>query len=218
VVELVVDSPEVVSDSPLVVELQSTSAGEPSGEVLATASVPVEMVPAGPEWVQFRLDPVVPITAGTLCALTVRAPDVSGDSSYSWWFEPGDPYPDGGGWVLDQAGGWTAFGGGFTFKTYVTQGRVGAPPDPAQGIAELRALLGSLWLPPGLTERLQRTLDRVLAALPRGNTARASRSLRAFVNRVAARRGKKLTVAQARRLSAATSDLRASLALKRLGR
>jgi hypothetical protein len=57
VVDLVVDFEEVTSDSPLVVELQSTSGGEPSGQVLATASIPVTMVPGGADWAQFRLDP-----------------------------------------------------------------------------------------------------------------------------------------------------------------
>jgi hypothetical protein len=221
VVDLVVDFEEVTSDSPLVVELQSTSGGEPSGQVLATASIPVTMVPGGADWAQFRLDPVVPVTAGTLYALTVRAPGVRGDSDFQWWFEPGDPYPDGGAWAFDQPGGWSAFGGDFAFQTYVNRAGVGAPgppPDLVQRIAELKALLDRLGLPPGLTDRLQRLLDRVLAALPPGNTARANRSLRAFGNRVAAQRGKKLTLAQARRLSMATRGLRASLALKRLER
>jgi hypothetical protein len=97
-------------------------------------------------------------------------------------------------------------------------GRSARVPDLAQRIAELKALLERLGLPPGLTDRLQKMLDRVLAALPPGNTARASRSLRAFGARVAAQRGKKLTVAQARRLSTASRALRASLALKRLER
>jgi hypothetical protein len=220
VVDLVVDTAgDDVSDSPLVVELQSTSGGEPSGQVLAAASIPFDMVPVDAEWEQFRLDPAVPITAGTLYALTVRAPGVTGDSTFQWWFQQGDPYPDGGGWNFDQPGGWTAFGGEFAFQTYVNQagvGAPGAPPDLAQRIAELKALLERLGLPPGLTERLQKMLDRVLAALPPGNTARANRSLRVFGNRVVAQRGKKLTVAQARRLSTATRALRASLALKRL--
>jgi hypothetical protein len=87
------------------------------------------------------------------------------------------------------------------------------------------ALAAALLVAPGgasaqtpTLDQSQRLLDRVLAALPPGNTSRASRSLRAFGNRVAAQRGKRLTVAQARRLSTATRALRASLALKRLER
>jgi hypothetical protein len=135
----------------------------------------------------------------------------------------GDPYPAGE--ALSGVAGpqpeWVEIGGDFAFQTYVNQAGVGAPgppPDLAERIAELKALLDRLGLPPRLTDRLQRLLDRVLAALPPGNTARANRSLRAFGNRVAAQRGKKLTLAQARRLSTATRGLRASLALKRLER
>jgi len=175
--------------------------------------------------VSFPLQPVVSITAGTLYALTLRAPDFS-VPTYGWWFYPssgplGDVYPAGDAWFLESPGQWIEGTGDFAFRTYVNQGGVGAPgapPDLAQRIAELKALLERLGLPPGLTDRLQKMLDRVLAALPPGNTARARRSLRAFGIRVAAQRGKKLTVAQARRLSAATRALRASLALKRLER
>jgi hypothetical protein len=209
---------------PIFVELQSTSAGEPSGQVLATASVPADMVPSGnnPEFVRFQLQPVVPITAGVLYALTLGAPDSSQtEPSYGWGFDSGDSYPAGESWEGSLQEGWIGLGTDFAFKTYVNQDGVGAPgpaPDLAHRIAELKALLERLGLPPGLTDRLQRLLDRVLAALPPGNTARANRSLRAFGNRVAAQRGKKLTVAQARRLSTATRALRASLALKRLER
>jgi hypothetical protein len=229
-VELAVNTGEVQPDGPLVVELQSTSGGEPSGQVLATASVPAQPCCTSLAWVPFQLQPVVPITAGTLYALTLRAPGFSGVPTYGWWFYPssgpaGDVYPAGDRWFLDAPGQWIEgtgdLAGDFAFKTYVNQAGVGAPgalPDLAQRIAELKALLERLGLPPGLTDRLQRLLDRVLAALPPGNTARASRSLRAFGNRVAAQRGKKLTVAQARRLSTAARALRASLALRRLER
>jgi hypothetical protein len=228
-VELAVNKQQssVPDPGPLFVELQSTSAGEPSGQVLATASVPADMVPlernAPPGFVRFQLQPVVPITAGVLYALTLGAPDSSQmRPSYGWGFSSGDSYPAGESWVGSQLQqGWTGLGTDFAFQTYVNQAGVGAPgpaPDLAQRIAELKALLARLGLPPGLTERLQKLLDRVLAALPPGNSARANRSLRAFGNRVAAQRGKKLTVAQARRLSTATRALRASLALKRLER
>jgi hypothetical protein len=223
-VELAVALNEEPPPGPLRLELQSTNGGEPSDPVLATASLPASMVPSNtnPEFVQFQLQPVVPITAGTLYALTLQAPD-SFDPSYVWGSDPfGDPYPAGE--ALVGAGPqpeWVEIAGDFAFQTYVNRAGVGAPgppPDLVQRIAELKALLDRLGLPPGLTDRLQRLLDRVLAALPPGNTARANRSLRAFGNRVAAQRGKKLTLAQARRLSMATRGLRASLALKRLER
>jgi hypothetical protein len=228
-VDLAVNTGEVQPNSPLAVELRSTSGGEPSDQVLATASVPAQPCCTSIAWVSFPLQPVVPITAGTLYALTLRAPNFS-VPTYGWWFYPssgplGDVYPAGDAWFLESPGQWIegtgAFAGDFAFRTYVNQGGVGAPGAPpglAQRIAELKALLERLGLPPGLTDRLQKMLDRVLAALPPGNTSRASRSLRAFGNRVAAQRGKKLTVAQARRLSTATRALRASLALKRLER
>jgi hypothetical protein len=222
-VELAVNTGGLEPRGPLVVELRNTSGGEPSDQVLATASVPAQPCCTSIAWLSFPLQPVVPITAGTLYALTLRAPDFSQVPTYGWWFfGPGgpDPYPAGDAW-LGGSPEWVGGNGDFAFRTYVNQAGVGAPdapPDLAQRIAELKALLERLGLPPGLTERLQSLLDRVLAALPPGNTARANRSLRVFGNRVAAQRGKKLTLAQARRLSTATRGLRASLALKRLER
>jgi hypothetical protein len=84
-VELAVELSEEPPPGPLRVELQSTNGGEPSDQVLATASLPASMVPSNtnPEFVQFQLQPVVPITAGTLYALTLQAPD-SSDPSYVW--------------------------------------------------------------------------------------------------------------------------------------
>jgi hypothetical protein len=208
---------------PLLVELQSTSAGEPTGQVLATTSVPADMVPSNtePEFVQFELQPVVPITAGMLYALTLQAPDSTTGPSYGWGGDPsGDPYPAGEAWAFGPQEGWLEIGGDFAFRTYVNQagvGAPGAPPGLAQRIAELKALLERRACP--RPDRSPTEIARpLLAALPAGNTSRASRSLRAFGNRVAAQRGKRLTVAQARRLSTATRALRASLALKRLER
>jgi hypothetical protein len=132
---------------PLLVELQSTSAGEPTGQVLATTSVPADMVPSNtePEFVQFELQPVVPITAGMLYALTLQAPDSTTGPSYGWGGDPsGDPYPAGEAWAFGPQEGWLEIGGDFAFRTYVNQagvGAPGAPPGLAQRIAELKALL-----------------------------------------------------------------------------
>ena len=54
-------------------------------------------------------------------------------------------------------------------------------------------------------------LTAALAALDAGDTAGARESLRAFVNQVSARRGKKIPVAQADQLIAAANAILASL-------
>jgi hypothetical protein len=73
----------LLPDGPLVVDLQSTSiSGQPSGQVLATASVPAQPCCTSVAWLQFALQPVVPITAGTSYALTLRAPDFSSVPTY----------------------------------------------------------------------------------------------------------------------------------------
>jgi hypothetical protein len=119
----------LLPDGPLVVDLQSTSiSGQPSGQVLATASVPAQPCCTSVAWLQFALQPVVPITAGTSYALTLRAPDFSSVPTYGWWFYgPGaDPYPAGDGWFLDPPE-WVGADGDFAFRTYVNQAGVGAP-------------------------------------------------------------------------------------------
>ena len=102
-------------------------------------------------------------------------------------------------------------GGDLTFRTYVEPLAVGGLPDPAEKIAELKALVESLGLPPRLAKRLQSRLARALVALASDNTARACRSLRGFLKHIAAQRGKKLTLAQAQQLSAVGGDPRANL-------
>jgi hypothetical protein len=187
--------------------------GEPSGSALATESLMGADVPVSEDWVTFRFDRSAPSIAGTQYAIVASAPLASPPNFYVWDAGEGDLYQGGQG-LQGTAGNppsWEPVGGDMTFRTYVEPSPVGAPPDPAQKIADLRALLESLGLPPGLAKRLQKKLARALAALTSDNTARACRSLRRFLKRIATQRGKKLTVAQAQQLSAAASDLRASL-------
>jgi hypothetical protein len=215
-------TPGTLPEGPLVVLIESVTNGVPNGDSFAGSALVPGQVPISPDWRTFVLNRPVPSNAGTQYAIVAISPGTSPARGYRWFRSAGDLYPGGGAFFRTQVPvgqPWLPFGGDdMTFRTYVEPVAVGGPPDPAQTIAELKALLDRLGLPPRLTERLQSMLDRVLAALPPGSSGRASRSLRAFVHRVAAQRGKRLTVAQARRLSAATRDLRASLALKRLER
>jgi hypothetical protein len=208
-------------ESSLRLEIQSVDQnGRPTGTVLAT-SLPlnpdtVPVLPANPDWrsVQFFSAAQADVTAGTRYAIVATAPQVSAANYYQWWFQRGDPYPRGAGFVMDLGPPllpWEPLSGDFTFKTYVMQGGVGAPADPAQKIAELRALLDSFGLHHGLTRSLHGKLARALAALAGEDTARACGPLRAFLNHIAAQRGKKLTVAQAQQLSDSASDLHTSL-------
>jgi hypothetical protein len=229
-VDLAVNTGEALPNSPLAVELRSTSGGEPSDQVLATASVPAQPCCTSIAWVSFPPSSLSCRSRPARCTrsryepLTSRYPRTDGGSTrrlvrcvtFTRLETRGSSSPPGSG-LREPAPSPATSPSGPT-STQGGVGAPGAPPGLAQSIAELKALLDRLGLPPGLTDRLQKMLDRVLAALPPGNTSRANRSLRAFGNRVAAQRGKRLTVAQARRLSAASRALRASLALKRLER
>lgn len=84
-------------------------------------------------------------------------------------------------------------------------------PDAAEKIADLQELVTGLGLPKGLTSALNSKLEAALAALDADDTAGACDSLQAFLNKVAAQDGKKLTAAQAEQLSDAANEIRALL-------
>lgn len=198
-------------EEPLLVEIQSVSAGgTPSGTVLAHQFVPASMVISPAYWIAVQFDQPAPSRAGTQYAIVVSALGLSVNESYTLSFEPGNPYRRGERLFLnDPPPQWLDIGGDLAFATYVES--VGAPPDPTQEIPELRALVAGLGLHHGLTRSLHSKLAAALAALATKNTAGACGPLRAFLNHIAAQRGKKLTVAQAQQLSDSASDLSASL-------
>jgi|RhiMetdeSRZDD1v2_1073273.scaffolds.fasta_scaffold199074_2 hypothetical protein len=83
--------------------------------------------------------------------------------------------------------------------------------DPAQAIADLRAMVTGLSIHHGIATALNSKLQDALAALNVGDTAGACDSLQAFLNQVRAQNGKKLTSAQAEGLTDAANDIRALL-------
>jgi hypothetical protein len=85
------------------------------------------------------------------------------------------------------------------------------PPDPVEEIAALQGQVTDLGLAKGLTTALNSKLNAALAALDAEDTAGACGSLQAFLNQVAAQRGKKLTEAQAEQLADAANEIRALL-------
>jgi hypothetical protein len=213
-VDLLLQRPGTVPEGLLIVEIESVTGGEPSGDPLAVTAIVPGAVPISPDWVTLVFTRPAPSSAGTQYAIVAHSPGTTPGQGYSWLFGAGDPYPGGEGLLrtlIPLPGPWLPIGGDMAFRTYVEPPAVGGPPDPAQKIAELKALVESLGLPPRLTERLQRTLARALAALTSDNSARACRSLRGFRKHIAARQGRKLTVAQAQLLSASASDLRAGI-------
>jgi subtilisin-like proprotein convertase family protein len=84
-------------------------------------------------------------------------------------------------------------------------------PDVPQQIADLQAMVSGLGLPKGLTTALTSTLQDALDALAADDTAGACDSLQAFLNQVAAQKGKKLTTAQAEQLTEAANAIRSEL-------
>jgi hypothetical protein len=86
-----------------------------------------------------------------------------------------------------------------------------APPDPAQMVTDLQATLSGFGLPKGTTTALDSSLQRALAALGANDTVGACNALNAFLNKVQAQAGKKLTPEQAEQLTDAANELRAQL-------
>ena len=83
--------------------------------------------------------------------------------------------------------------------------------DPAQMISDLQATVSGLVLPKGLTTALNSSLRDAFEALARNDAAGACGSLQAFVNKVRAQAGKKLSLQQAQELISAANEIRTQL-------
>jgi FIMAH domain len=83
--------------------------------------------------------------------------------------------------------------------------------DPAQMVTDLQATVSGLALPKGIATSLDSSLQRALAALGGNNTAGACNALNAFLNKVQAQTGKKLTPEQAEQLTSAANQIRTQL-------
>jgi hypothetical protein len=83
--------------------------------------------------------------------------------------------------------------------------------DPAQTIDDLQTTVSGLGLSKGLTTALNSSLRDAADALALNDTAGACASLQAFVNKVQAQTGKKLTPEQAQQLTSAANEIRTQL-------
>jgi hypothetical protein len=124
---------QATPEAPLVVEIQTVLAGQPTGRVLATASIAPGEVTVSPEWVTVGLDPPPASSADTQYAIVASALGVTDANSYVWDSADGELYPRGQGLVRDPGPGeplWRSLELDTTFQTYVALGPAGGPPDP----------------------------------------------------------------------------------------
>ena len=85
------------------------------------------------------------------------------------------------------------------------------PPDPAQLIDGLQTTVSGMGLPTGTATALNSSLQNALDALATNNTKAACNMLQAFLNKVRAQAGKKLTPDQADQLASEANEIRAQL-------
>src|ERR1051326_5953274 len=83
--------------------------------------------------------------------------------------------------------------------------------DPAQMVTDLQTTVSGLGLPKGTATALGSSLRRAFDALAQNDTAGACDALQAFVNKVQAQAGKKLTSEQAAELASAANEIRSQL-------
>jgi hypothetical protein len=83
--------------------------------------------------------------------------------------------------------------------------------DPAHMIDSLQATVSGLGLPKGTSTALNSSLRDAMDALAAHDTAGACAALQAFLNKVRAQAGKKLTTEQAQELISAASNIRTQL-------
>ncbi|MFH1723863.1 MAG: PKD domain-containing protein [Elusimicrobiota bacterium] len=138
-------------------------------------------------------------------------------ASYEWDF--GDGSPAGSGQTASHVYG-TA--GSFTVTLNVTDDFGDSATDtltvtvqtPEEGLADLGADIGGMsGVPTGTSNALASTIDNALESLASGNEGAASNKIQAFINKVEAQRGKKLSEAQADRLTEAGQALIESISL-----
>ena len=112
-------------------ELLATSAGAPSGSVLATSDkLNVSLVSASAQWVRFMFRAPIQLTAGTTYALALTGDfTISGTNYVGWRHSNADPYAAGSGYFYDGATWSIDTGFDRTFKVYVTENdNAVAPP------------------------------------------------------------------------------------------
>src|SRR5262249_39607763 len=83
--------------------------------------------------------------------------------------------------------------------------------DPAQMVTDLQTTVSGLRLPQGAANAPNSSLAEASAALARRNGTAACNALNAFLNKVQAQTGKKLTPDQADELTSAANQIRAQL-------
>ena len=108
--------------TPLHVEIQSVSSGQPAGTTLTTTDVPAASVPASADWVSIPISPTVPVDgsgSGQL-AIVVRSDEGGAGGLYSW--HAVDPGPYSGGSAFTRSTGaltWTQASYDFNFRVYI---------------------------------------------------------------------------------------------------
>jgi len=110
------------------VQLQTVSAGKPSGAVLATSSF-TGTVSCCHQWHDFTFNPAVAVSAGTQYAIVVRP-----TGTLTWYAIFGsDGYGGGQLWLASGSSwiGGSQFGYDFTFQDYLTSGGTNHPPTVA---------------------------------------------------------------------------------------
>jgi uncharacterized repeat protein (TIGR01451 family) len=122
-VDLDLSFENVTDPGNLTVQIRTTSGGQPTSTVLASATVAESSVsPTTPTFLSVPLSPGAPSVAGTVYAIVLLAPagNANRASGYDWQEASG--YSRGGEWDSTD-GGRTFFlqgGGGFAFRTHVT--------------------------------------------------------------------------------------------------
>jgi hypothetical protein len=137
--------PYQASPGDLQVQIETTTGGMPSGNVLATAAVHPTGLPAGGTWISVPLNQPAPSQAGTTYAIMLSSPTtkcLTGSGAeptwHTWQWEGGPPDQSGrnaltGPW--QTAPTWHPFGDGhypptnFLFKTHVMTYLQQPPPS-----------------------------------------------------------------------------------------
>lgn len=84
-VELLLALGRLPSPGPLILEIQSTTAGVPDGNVLTSASLPSHSFSCQPEFVSFVLDTPLPVQTGDVLGIVLRCDELDEIDS-QWYF------------------------------------------------------------------------------------------------------------------------------------